>query len=137
VKTAVSNATIPNEYLGARVIDSTLSRSTPSTGTWNLVSGSYGTPAKGTYLMILKVDGTNVSGLTSIGGIVNESTSGPATALQCQMNITANSSAGTSSPNSGTTCYYATDGTKTLYAWVRADGNNTTVSARMMLIRLN
>jgi hypothetical protein len=122
----------PTGMIGYLAISSSLTKTTASSGTWEKVTGDFGTPAAGVYLMIATVDGTPATSLTLVGAIVNE-TSGSVTPVVAQVQGVASASA---VPRSSFVQYYTTNGTKTLYAWVRSDGATTSVTLKLELIRI-
>jgi hypothetical protein len=123
---------VPTGMIGYLAISSSLTKTTAALATWEKVTGDFGTPAAGAYLLIATVESIQTTSLTQVGAIVNE-TSGSVTPVVAQVQGAASASA---TPRSSFVQYYTTNGTKTLYAWVRSDGATTSVTLILQLIRI-
>jgi hypothetical protein len=132
---AGSGEALPAGVINNKTLESYLSRAVPTTGTWNVASGNFGTPPAGSYLMFLKISANNTAGLLAIGAIVNESGASVSGGV-CQGNAAVNGGSGVDAAFFTQMSYYTTDGTKTLFGWFRSDGATTTVGATLILVRI-
>ena len=83
--------------------------------------------------MMMTSIGNATAGIAGTGSIINEN-GGSVTPVTCQLNAINSTANGTVL---GRVCYYTTDGTKTLYAWVQSTGAFTAVETQLILVRLN